>query len=40
MTGTAMMGSMCKNDSDIVTVQIKGDGPMGGLVVTSDARQE
>ena len=33
MTGTAMMGSMCKNDSDIVTVQIKGDGPMGGLVV-------
>ena len=26
MTGTAMMGSMCKNDSDIVTVQIKGDG--------------
>ena len=38
MTGTAMMGSMCKNDSDIVTVQIKGDGPMGGLVVTSDAK--
>ena len=36
MTGTAMMGSMCKNDSDIVTVQIKGDGPMRGLVVTSD----
>ena len=33
-----MMGSMCKNDSDIVTVQIKGDGPMGGLVVTSDAK--
>ena len=32
------MGSMCKNDSDIVTVQIKGDGPMGGLVVTSDAK--
>ena len=24
MTGTAMMGSMCKNDSDIVTVQVKG----------------
>ena len=38
MTGTAMMGTMCKNDSDIVTVQIKGDGPMGGLVVTSDAK--
>ena len=38
MTGTAMMGSMCKNDSDIVTVQIKGDGPMRGLVVTSDAK--
>lgn len=38
MTGTAMMGSMRKNDSDIVTVQIKGDGPMRGLVVTSDAK--
>ena len=38
LTAGAMMGSMCKNDSDIVTVQIKGDGPMGGLVVTSDAK--
>lgn len=38
LTGTAMMGSMCKNDTDMVTVQIKGDGPIGGLVVTSDAR--
>ena len=36
MTGTAMMGSMCKNDSDIVTVQIKGDvgGAIGNGVLT------
>ena len=23
MTGTAMMGSMCKNDSDVITLQIQ-----------------
>ncbi len=38
LTGGAMMGSMCKNDTDVLTVQIKGDGPMGGLVVTADAQ--
>lgn len=34
-TGT-MMGSMMKNDSDVLTIQIKGDGPIGGLTVTAD----
>ncbi|MDD7208649.1 MAG: Hsp33 family molecular chaperone HslO, partial [Lachnospiraceae bacterium] len=38
LTGTAMMGSMCKNDSDMVTVQIQCNGPIGGLVATSDAK--
>ena len=38
LTGGAMMGSMCKNDSDLVTIQIKCDGPAGGLIVTSDAK--
>jgi molecular chaperone Hsp33 len=33
-----MMGSMCKNDTDLVTLQIKCDGPIGGLTVTADAK--
>lgn len=37
LTGGAMMGSMCKNDSDLITIQIKADGPIGGLIVTADA---
>lgn len=38
LTAGAMMGSMCKNDTDILTLQIKGDGPIGGLTVTADAK--
>ena len=38
LTGGAMMGSMMKNDSDMLTIQIKGDGPIGGLTVTADSR--
>ena len=38
LTGTAMMGSMCKNDTDMITVQIRCDGPIGGLTATSDAK--
>ncbi len=38
LTGGAMMGSMCKNDTDVVTLQIQCSGPIGGLVVTSDAK--
>lgn len=37
LTGGAMMGSMMKNDSDILTVQIKGNGPIGVMTVTADA---
>lgn len=36
LTAGAMMGSMMKNDSDVLTLQIKGDGPIGGLTVTAD----
>ena len=38
LTAGAMMGAMCKNDSDLVTIQIKCDGPIGGLGVTADAK--
>lgn len=36
LTAGAMMGSMMKGH-DILTLQIEGDGPIGGLTVTSDA---
>ena len=36
LTAGVMMGSMMKNDSDVLTIQIKGDGPIGGLTVTAD----
>lgn len=38
LTGGVMMGSMMKNDSDMLTLQIKGDGPIGGLTVTADSK--
>ncbi|MCP1110117.1 Hsp33 family molecular chaperone HslO [Ohessyouella blattaphilus] len=40
MTGALMMGSMMKNDSDVLTLQIHADGPINGLTVTANARGE
>ena len=37
LTGGVMMGSMMKSSTDLLTLQIKGDGPLGGIVVTADA---
>ena len=37
LTGAAMMGSMMKNDNDWLTIQVKGDGPIGSLTVTADS---
>lgn len=36
MSGAVMMGSMLKSEEDMLTLQIDGDGPVGGLVVTAD----
>lgn len=36
MTAGTMMGAMMKNDTDILTLQIRGDGPIGGITVTAD----
>lgn len=36
LTAGAMMGTMLKSDSDLLTLQIKGDGPVHGLTVTAD----
>lgn len=38
LTAGAMMGSMMKNDSDVLTLQIRGDGPLRGITVTADSR--
>lgn len=36
LTAAAMMGLMAGNDKDLLTISIKGDGPMGGLLATAD----
>ena len=38
LTAGAMMGSMMKGEKDLITLQIRGDGPIGGLVVTADSK--
>ena len=38
LSAGAMMGSMLKNESDLLTLQIKSGGPIGGLTVTADAK--
>lgn len=37
LTAGAMMGSMLKGEDDLLTLQIKGDGPAKGLTVTADS---
>lgn len=37
LTAGAMMGSMLKGESDLLSLQIRGDGPVKGLTVTADA---
>lgn len=38
LSAGAMMGSMLKGDGDILTIQIKADGPMQGATVTADSK--
>ena len=38
LSAGAMMGTMLKGEEDLLTLQMKGDGPMQGLMVTADAR--
>ncbi|MCM1553096.1 MAG: Hsp33 family molecular chaperone HslO [Butyrivibrio sp.] len=38
LSGGAMMGSMLKGERDILTLQVKGDGPVKGLTVTADSQ--
>ena len=38
LTGGAMMGTMMKGEKDILTIQVWGDGPIGGITVTCDSQ--
>lgn len=37
LTAAAMMGIMLKGDDDLITITIRGDGPMQGVTVTGDS---
>ncbi len=37
LTAGAMMGSMMKNEKDVLTLQISADGPIEGITVTADS---
>ncbi|MBQ2801139.1 MAG: Hsp33 family molecular chaperone HslO [Lachnospiraceae bacterium] len=38
LTAGAMMGWMQKNEKDVLTLKVRGGGPLGGITVTSDAK--
>ncbi len=38
LTAGAMMGVMMKGEEDLLTLKIQGNGPIGGLTVTADAK--
>jgi len=38
LTAAAMMGATLKNETDIITLTIKGDGAIGGIVATTDEK--
>ena len=40
LTAGSLMGSMMKNDDEGLTLQIKGDGPIGGLTVTANSKAD
>lgn len=37
LTGAAMMGCMMKGEKDILTIRMRGDGPINGITVTADS---
>ena len=38
LTAGSMMGSMLKGEEELLTLQVTGDGPMGGMTVTADSK--
>ncbi len=37
MSGGVMMGAMMKGEDDLLTIQVRSTGPMGGMTVTADS---
>ena len=37
LTAAAIMGAMLKSPKDLITIQITGDGPISGIIATSDS---
>lgn len=40
LTAGAVMGSMMKNDNDRLTLMVKGNGPIGNIIVCSDSKAQ
>ncbi len=40
LTAAAMMGTMMKGEKDLITLNIKGTGPIGGVLATSNSKGE
>ena len=40
LSAGAMMGSMMKGEQDLLTLQIRGDGPVGGITVTANSKAQ
>ena len=38
LTGGVLMGAMCKNDSDTLTIRLQCQGPIQGMLVTADSK--
>lgn len=38
LMGGALMGAMCKNDTDTLTIRIQCQGPIQGLLITADSK--
>ena len=40
LSAGAMMGAMMKGEKDMLTLRVKGDGPIGGITVTANSRAD
>ena len=40
LSAAAMMGSMLKGENDSITLRIKGDGPLGGVLAVGNSKAE
>ena len=40
LTAAAMMGAMLKNDTDILTIDTRGNGPLGGIIAVANSKAQ